>query len=427
MELIKNPNRLEWARLMERPVERQPGVKKSVEQINRTVCEQGDEALFRYTKKFDRVALDTFEVSNGAIQLAEQQVDDALKAAIQRAKSNIETFHQSQLREELPVETTRGVTCWRKNVPIEKVGLYVPAGSAPLFSTVLMLGIPAQIADCNEVVLCTPPQANGQVDPTILFTANLVGIDKIYKIGGSQAIAAMAVGTSTVPAVNKIFGPGNSYVTEAKKIAQQQGVAIDMPAGPSELLVMADKSSNPAFVAADLLSQAEHGPDSQVVVVGDDESVLERIIAEIQKQLDSLPRKEIAEKALDNSLVISMNSLDMCMEFSNKYAPEHLIIACDESEKLSNQVINAGSVFLGHYSPESAGDYASGTNHTLPTNGFTKSYSGVSVDSFIKKITFQQITPEGLQQIGPTVEQMAAGEQLVAHKNAVSIRLEAID
>lgn len=424
MELIKNPNRLEWVRLTERPVERQPGVKESVEQIIRTVREQGDEALFRYTKKFDRVALDTFEVSNGAIQSAEQQVDDALKAAIQHAKNNIEIFHQSQLRDEPPVETTRGVTCWRKNVPIGKVGLYVPAGSAPLFSTVLMLGIPAQISGCNEVILCTPPQADGQVDPVILYVAQLVGIDQIYKVGGAQAIGAMAVGTVTIPAVDKIFGPGNPYVTEAKKMAQQQGVAIDMPAGPSELLVVADKSSNPTFVAADLLSQAEHGPDSQVVLLSDDESVLEQTTTEIQKQVDGLPRKKIASQALEQSVAILMDSLDTCMEFSNRYAPEHLVIASDEYSKLAEQVVNAGSVFMGHYSPESAGDYASGTNHTLPTNGFAKSYSGVSVDSFMKKVTFQQITPEGLQQIGPTVERMAAGEQLMAHKNAVSVRLK---
>jgi histidinol dehydrogenase len=357
---------------------------------------------------------------------AEASVSDELKGAIQLAKVNIEKFQKAQINEESKLETTAGVTCWRKSVPIEKVGLYIPGGSAPLFSTVLMLGIPAQIAGCKEVVLCTPCDEKGKVNPAVLYTANLIGIDQIFKIGGAQAIAAMAFGTIEVPAVYKIFGPGNQYVTKAKELVQTRGVAIDMPAGPSELLVVADESCVPAFVAADLLSQAEHGEDSQVVLLSNAEKVIQDVIEEIELQTKELPRKGIVRKALRNSRFILCPTIDYCMKVSNQYAPEHLILAVENATEISGKVTSAGSVFIGNYSCESAGDYASGTNHTLPTNGFANSYSGVSLDSFLKKITFQKITQEGIQNIGQSIELMAEAEELMDHKNAVSFRLKSL-
>ncbi|MDP1744715.1 MAG: histidinol dehydrogenase, partial [Bacteroidota bacterium] len=349
-----------------------------------------------------------------------------LKAAIQLAKSNIEKFHAAQIETSGVIETTKGVNCWRESRAIEKVGIYIPGGSAPLFSTVLMLGIPAKLAGCKEIVLCTPPDKKGEIDPAILYTANLVGITSVYSIGGIQAIAAMAFGTQTVPKADKIFGPGNQYVTAAKQAAQQSGIAIDMPAGPSEVLIIADKSCNPSFVAADLLSQAEHGADSQVILLSDDEKVLDKITVELKNQLKALPRKEVAEKALKNSKAIILKNTQECIEFSNLYAPEHLILATVKAKKMIPEIINEGSVFLGNYSCESAGDYASGTNHTLPTNGYARSYSGVSLDSFVKKITFQELSREGIQNIGPAIELMAEAEQLFAHKNAVTLRLKSL-
>jgi histidinol dehydrogenase len=412
--------------LVSRPVKNKAGLNNTIRSIISNVKQRGDEALLKYTKELDGVSLETFKVSHREIKDAKNDVDDELKSAIQLAKSNISTFHKSQLTEEKAVETMKGVRCWRKSVPIEKVGLYIPAGSAPLFSTVLMLGIPAKLAGCKEIVLCTPPQKNRQIDPAILYTADLVGISTIYKVGGAQAIAAMAYGTETIPKVYKIFGPGNSYVTKAKEFVQQSGVAIDMPAGPSELLIIADDTCNPKFVASDLLSQAEHGTDSQVVLLSNCEEVIGKVIAEVKKQLDCLPRKEIAKKALENSFAVILNSVTECMDFSNCYAPEHLIIAVNERRKIIAKITNAGSVFIGNYSCEGVGDYASGTNHTLPTNGFAKSYSGVSVDSFMKKITFQEITAEGIQNVGPAVERMAEAEGLFAHKNAITLRLKEI-
>jgi histidinol dehydrogenase len=350
-----------------------------------------------------------------------------LKKAIALAKSNIEIFHSVQIKEDIPIETSTGVKCWRKSVPIEKVGLYVPGGSAPLFSTVLMLGIPAKIAGCKEIILCMPPDKNGDVNPVTLYIANLVGITNIFKIGGAQAIAAMAFGTETIPKVMKIFGPGNQYVTKAKEFVTMTGTAIDMPAGPSEVLVIADSMANPQFVASDLLSQAEHGADSQVIMLTDCESLTKEVAAAIETQLKELPREQIASNALDNSMMIVLKSLDDCMEFSNMYAPEHLILNTVNYSELSKKILSAGSVFLGGFSCESAGDYASGTNHTLPTNGFAKSYSGVSTDSFCKTISFQEITSEGLTVIGPAIETMAEAESLIAHKNAVSIRLKSFN
>jgi histidinol dehydrogenase len=355
------------------------------------------------------------------------QTPKPLKAAINIAYNNIKAFHMAQQRSEATVETMPGVRCWRKSVAIEKVGLYIPGGTAPLFSTILMLGIPAQIAGCKEIVLCTPPNKNKTIDPVILYTAELVGITKIYTVGGAQAIAAMACGTESIPQVYKIFGPGNQYVTNAKECIQQRGVAIDMPAGPSELLVIADDTCNPAFVASDLLSQAEHGTDSQVVLLSDSEKIIEACLREVVQQTEQLERKKTAIEALKNSKAISLESMQQCIEFSNRYAPEHLIIASKEANELSEEVVNAGSVFLGNYSCESAGDYASGTNHTLPTNGYAKNYSGVSLDSFVKKITYQEINKQGIQNLGKTIEIMAEAEKLTAHKNAVTLRLKDIE
>ena len=427
MKVYKNPITSTWEELMKRPQLEKEELNTLVGLILSKVKKNQDKALFKYTEEFDNATLDTLEVSSSEINIAASSVSESLKGAIEIAHQNIATFHASQKVEEQIVETTKGVRCWRQSVGIEKVGLYIPGGTAPLFSSILMLGIPAKIAECKEVILCTPPDKNGAINPAILYTAKLVGIDKIYKVGGAQAIAAMAYGTETIPQVYKIFGPGNQFVTKAKEFIQQDGVAIDMPAGPSELMVIADASANPAFIASDLLSQAEHGPDSQVLLLSDNESIIEETLLELEKQLKELPRKEIATKALQNSKAVLLNSLNECIDFSNSYAPEHLIIASEEASNYCDQIANAGSVFLGNYSCESAGDYASGTNHTLPTNGFAKNYSGVSLESFQKKITFQELSPQGLKNIGPAIELMAEAEGLAAHKNAVSIRLKAMN
>ena len=423
IDLIKYPQRETWHQLVERPTKNAAELDDIVIDIMANVKQDGDKALLSYTEKIDNVSLTDIKVSQKEIEAAESVIDPELKAAISLAKDNIEKFHRSQLVVEPVVETIKGVRCWRKNIPIERVGLYIPGGSAPLFSTVLMLGIPAILSGCKEIILCTPPDQNGGINPLILYTAKVVGISKIYKAGGAQAIAGMAYGTESIPKVDKIFGPGNQYVTKAKELAQRSGVSIDMPAGPSELLIIADKTCNPRFVAADLLSQAEHGPDSQVILLSDDEDVAQEISAELAEQLPQLPRKTIAERALTGSVLIVLNSLEECMDFSNLYAPEHLILTTRRDEELADRIINAGSVFIGKYSCESAGDYASGTNHTLPTNGYARNYSGVSTDSFVKKVTFQELTAEGLQSMGPAIELMAEAESLYAHKNAVTIRL----
>jgi histidinol dehydrogenase len=427
MKTYKNPNQKKWAELIKRPAINQLQLSKTVEEIIQDVSDNGDEALFKYTQRFDGVTLSKLEVREKEIENSIAQTPQSLKAAINIAYNNIKAFHMAQQRSEATVETMPGVRCWRKSVAIEKVGLYIPGGTAPLFSTILMLGIPAQIAGCKEIVLCTPPNKNKTIDPVILYTAKLVGITKIYTVGGAQAIAAMACGTESIPQVYKIFGPGNQYVTNAKECIQQRGVAIDMPAGPSELLVIADDTCNPAFVASDLLSQAEHGTDSQVVLLSDSEKIIEACLREVVQQTEQLERKKTAIEALKNSKAISLESMQQCIEFSNRYAPEHLIIASEEANKLAEEVVNAGSVFLGNYSCESAGDYASGTNHTLPTNGYAKNYSGVSLDSFVKKITYQEINKQGIQNLGKTIEIMAEAEKLTAHKNAVTLRLKDIE
>ena len=397
-----------------------------VQQVFTEIKQNGDAAVAKYTQLFDGVSLSSFEVTAEEMQDATAVVPDELKLAIQLAKGNIEKFHAAQNEERQIIETMQGVTCWRESRAIEKVGIYIPGGSAPLFSTVLMLAVPAAIAGCTEIVLCTPPDKQGKINPVILYTAQLAGVSKIYKVGGIQAIGAMAFGTQSIPKVDKIFGPGNQYVTAAKQAAFAAGVAIDLPAGPSELLVIADTTANAAFVAADLLSQAEHGGDSQVVLVTTNEDFGNSVLAEINAQVAALPREGVAQKALDHSRIIVLPDTSNCIEFSNGYAPEHLIIATADADALAEKVTNAGSVFIGNYSCESAGDYASGTNHTLPTNGYARSYSGVSLDSFVKKITFQKITAQGLQNIGPAIEAMAAAEQLQAHKNAVTIRLKSL-
>ena len=427
MKTYKNPNQKKWAELIKRPVINQLQLSKTVEEIIQDVSDNGDEALLKYTQRFDGVTLSKLEVREKEIENSIAQTPQSLKAAINIAYNNIKAFHMAQQRSEATVETMPGVRCWRKSVAIEKVGLYIPGGTAPLFSTILMLGIPAQIAGCKEIVLCTPPNKNKTIDPVILYTAKLVGITKIYTVGGAQAIAAMACGTESIPQVYKIFGPGNQYVTNAKECIQQRGVAIDMPAGPSELLVIADDTCNPAFVASDLLSQVEHGTDSQVVLLSDSEKIIEACLREVVQQTEQLERKKTAIEALKNSKAISLESMQQCIEFSNRYAPEHLIIASEEANELAEEVVNAGSVFLGNYSCESAGDYASGTNHTLPTNGYAKNYSGVSLDSFVKKITYQEINKQGIQNLGKTIEIMAEAEKLTAHKNAVTLRLKDIE
>jgi histidinol dehydrogenase len=426
MKQYKNPSKSEWADLSKRPVLSAKNLEELVQEIINEVRRNGDVALRDFAQKFDNVALNNIQVNEAEIESASLEISDELKKAISVASANIRKFHESQKNVEPIVETMKGVTCWRKSVPIENVGLYIPGGSAPLFSTILMLGIPAQIAGCKKMILCTPCNENEKINPAILYTASTLGISEIYKIGGAQAIAAMTFGTESVPKVDKIFGPGNQYVTKAKEVVQKTGVAIDLPAGPSEVLVIADKNCDPDFVASDLLSQAEHGSDSQVVLVTNDDSLPEKVRHSINQQLKMLPRENIAEKTLEKSFVVVLNSVDKCFEFSNVYAPEHLIVAVDQAENYIDKIQNAGSVFLGNYTCESAGDYASGTNHTLPTNGYARSYSGVSLDSFVKKVTFQNITKEGLQNIGETIETMAEAEQLTAHKNAVSIRLKKI-
>ena len=387
------------------------------------VKEEGDRAVLDYEEKFDKVVLSSLAVSEEEQQEAENLVSEDLKAAIRLAKQNIETFHAAQRFEGKKVQTQPGVTCWQKAVAIEKVGLYIPGGTAPLFSTVLMLAVPARIAGCKEIVLCTPPGRDGKVHPAVLFAAKVAGVNRIFKAGGIQAIAAMAYGTESVPKVYKIFGPGNQYVTAAKQLVSLRDVAIDMPAGPSEVEVLADETANPIFVAADLLSQAEHGVDSQAILITTSVELQQAVKVEVERQLALLPRKEIAEKSLANSKLIVVDSMEEAIELTNAYAPEHLIIETEDYLSVAERIVNAGSVFLGSLTPESAGDYASGTNHTLPTNGYAKAYSGVSLDSFIRKITFQEIKPEGLNIIGPAIELMAANEQLDAHKNAVSVRL----
>lgn len=424
MQVIKNPEKKDWKVLLQRPYVDNRSVLESVQQILNAVQQHGDEAVRSFTKKFDGVELQSFVADEKEIKEACDKLPTELKKAISQAQLNIEKFHRSQLQEIEVIETMPGVQCWRRNAGIEKVGLYVPGGTAPLFSTVLMLAIPAKLAGCKEIILCTPCNKDGQVHPAVLFSAQLVGVDKIYKIGGAQAIAAMAYGTETIDPVYKIFGPGNQYVTAAKQLVQMQGVAIDMPAGPSEVCVIADETSNPSFVAADLLSQAEHGVDSQVLLVSNKEEAITEIQNELEKQLQALPRKEIAEKALNNSKAIVISNIDEAIELVNEYASEHLIISCKDADVIAERITNAGSVFIGNYSPESVGDYASGTNHTLPTNGFARAYSGVSVDSFVKKITYQKLSREGLNKIYKTVISMAGAEGLDAHANAVKIRMK---
>ena len=423
MEIIQSPDKSKWEQLLKRPVADTVSLETAVANILKDVREHADDAVKRYSQLFDNISLGDIELSPLEMQEASSLVSDDLKIAIQQAKKNIEKFHKQQLRDEEAIETMPGVKCWRKSVAIDKVGLYIPGGTAPLFSTLLMLAIPATLAGCKEIVLCSPPAADGKLHAAIVYAAQLVGIKKIFKVGGVQAIAAMAYGTASIPQVYKIFGPGNQYVTCAKQLLQKEGIAIDMPAGPSEVAIYADPSANPVFVAADLLSQAEHGTDSQVLLVSSSVLIAERILSQVDQQLKDLPRKTIAEKSLSNSRAIIVKDEDEAMELLNLYAPEHLILACENPETLAGRVINAGSVFLGHYSPESAGDYASGTNHTLPTNGYARSYSGVSVDSFVKKITFQQLTKEGIKNISQTVIAMAEAEGLQAHANAVSVRL----
>jgi histidinol dehydrogenase len=424
MKTISNPAPAKWEKLARRPEIRPDKLRKMVNDVFRDIAKQGDRAVLKYSRKFDYPEQTSLSVEQSMIDKAADNLSQQLKQSIDLARQNIEKFHLSQREVPVVVETVPGVTCWRESRAIEKVGIYIPGGSAPLFSTVLMLAIPAKIAGCSEIVLCTPPDKFGNIHPAILYTAQLTGVTKIFAIGGMQAIGAMTFGTESVPKTDKIFGPGNQYVMAAKRYAQLQGVAIDMPAGPSEVLVIADESCNPSFVAADLLSQAEHGPDSQVMLVTDSKKTIKEILKEIDLQIALLPRQDIAAQALKNSRAILLNNLDECLAFSNLYAPEHLILAIENSAEWAKKVINAGSVFLGRYSCESLGDYASGTNHTLPTSGFAKAYSGVSLDSFVKKITFQQVTEGGICEIGPAVETMAEAEQLLAHKNAVTLRLK---
>ena len=426
MKLIKYPDRSQWNEILKRPVLETENLFDTVRNIINRVRAGGDRVVMEYEAVFDKAELTSLAVTSAEIEEAEKEVPIELKAAIYLAKRNIETFHSAQRFEGKKVDTMEGVTCWQKAVAIEKVGLYIPGGTAPLFSTVLMLAIPAKIAGCKEIVLCTPPDKNGKVHPAILFAARLAGVSKIFKAGGVQAIAAMAYGTESIPKVYKIFGPGNQYVTAAKQLVSLRDVAIDMPAGPSEVEVLADESANPVFVAADLLSQAEHGVDSQAMLVTTSEKLQTEVVYEVERQLGYLTRRDIAEKSLANSKLILVKDMDEALELTNAYAPEHLIIETKNYMEVSGRIINAGSVFLGAFSPESAGDYASGTNHTLPTNGYAKAYSGVNLDSFIRKITFQEILPDGMAAIGPAIEVMAANEHLDAHKNAVTVRLKEI-
>ena len=423
MKQYINPSSKEWAHLLERPNASSSDLEVVVEEVFEQVKEKGDKAIKEYTQKFDKVSIQHISVTKIEIQLAENNVADKLKEAIQRAKQNIEVFHSAQKTSEIRIETEPGVNCWQEKKAIEKVGLYIPGGSAPLFSTILMLAVPAKIAGCNEIILCTPPDNSGNIPAVVLYTANLCGITSIFKVGGIQAIAGMTFGTESIPGVYKIFGPGNQYVTAAKQWATRFNVSIDMPAGPSELLVVADDSADPDFIAADLLSQAEHGPDSQVILVTTEAEMLNKVTVAVTNQLKRLPRKAIAEIALKNSKMICFSNDNNSIRFINDYGPEHYIICVKNEDLYVSGIRNAGSVFIGNYTPESAGDYASGTNHTLPTNGYSKQYSGVNLDSFLKAITFQRITKEGIQSLGNTIELMAAAEGLEAHKNAVRIRL----
>jgi len=424
MQITENPARRLWKELMTRPVYHNGGLDEAVKKILADIKTRGDEAVNEYALQFDKVGFRNPLVSTSDLDKAEGQLDDKLKKAIIQAKQNITVFHQNQMISEPYIETGPGIKCWRRSVAIEKIGLYIPGGTAPLFSTMLMLGIPATLAGCEEVIICTPPQKDGTIHPAILYSAKLMGIRKIFKVGGVQAIGAMAYGTETIPAVYKIFGPGNQYVTHAKKLIQQEGVAIDMPAGPSELAVYADDTAVPAYVAADLLSQCEHGSDSQVLLVTDNRNFAEKVNISLKQQIEKLPRKSIALNALENSKIILITDRAVAMDYLNAYAPEHLILVCANAEEMADSVRNAGSVFIGNFAPESAGDYASGTNHTLPTNGYAKAYSGVSIDSFVKKISFQQLTREGLQSIGHTIIEMATAEGLDAHAKAVEIRFK---
>lgn len=429
MEVVKYPSRNDWAALVERPALDVTTLFDTVRTVLEDVRTGGDAAVIRYEEKFDKIDPSTFQtlqVSEQEMMEAHELVGEDLKKAIRKAKQNIETFHASQSFTGEKVQTSLGVTCWQKAVAIEKVGLYIPGGTAPLFSTVLMLAVPARIAGCKEIVLCTPPNKEGKIHPAILFAAEVAGVRKVYKIGGIQAIAAMAYGTESVPKVYKIFGPGNQYVTAAKQLVSLKEVAIDMPAGPSEVEVIADGSANPDFIAADFLSQAEHGADSQAILVTASESIIAKVVYAIEKQLKKLPRQQITQKALLHSRIILLRNRKEVVDFTNLYAPEHLIIQTSDYAEIAGQIENAGSVFMGPYTPESAGDYASGTNHTLPTNGYARAYSGVNLDSFIKKITFQEITADGIRGLGPVIQVMAANEQLEAHRNAVTIRLKTL-
>jgi histidinol dehydrogenase len=424
MKVVNEPSKNTWTELCQRPQMELSFLDSAVRNILNRVRKSGDTALRELTLQFDKIKLGNILVSKEEVETAKSTLSPELKSAIRAAATNIEKFHRAQSRDVTVVETTEGVRCWRKPVPIEHVGIYIPGGSAPLFSTVLMLGIPAKIAGCTEVVLCTPPDKSGNINPAILFAADLVGATKICKVGGAQAIAALAYGTESIPSVSKIFGPGNQYVTKAKQLVTEDGIAIDMPAGPSEVLVYADASCDPRFVAADLLSQAEHGEDSQVMLILTNEKLVASIQNEIDEQLGNLPRKRIASRSLANSRVVVFTKTTDAIDFINEYAPEHLILNVLNDEAIADQIRNAGSVFLGNYSPEAVGDYASGTNHTLPTNGFAKAYAGVSLESFMKYITFQRVTEKGIQNIGPVVEIMAEAEELMGHKRAISVRLE---
>lgn len=427
MKTFLNPGRQEWKALTQRPQLELEFLDSAVKNILGRVQKSGDQALYELTKLYDKVEISSLQVSEKEIKEAETKISPELKKAIDTAAKNIEKFHTDQKRTTRIVETMPGVTCWRKYVPISKVGIYIPGGSAPLFSTVLMLTIPARIAGCSEITLCSPADASGKLNHAILYAAKLNGVTNIFKVGGAQAIGAMAYGTESIPQVYKIFGPGNQFVTKAKQLVNNEGIAIDLPAGPSEVLVLADESANAAFVAADLLSQAEHGEDSQVMLVTTNANLLAKVQAEIQKQIVTLPRKSTAENALQNSRGIYFDSLSSAIDFTNEYAPEHLIINASEADEMAEKIINAGSVFIGNYSPEAVGDYASGTNHTLPTNGYAKAFAGVSVDSFMKSITYQKLTEQGLRNVGPIVEVMAEAEGLEAHKRAISVRLQELN
>lgn len=427
MKIIENPKKEDWSALLQRPTQSIEDIENTVNQIFQDVRQNGDFAVSKYTSMFDGVELEDSVVSNEEIEKATNAIPKELKTAINQAKHNIESFHKAQKTPKVGVETTKGVLCWQEKRPIEKIGLYIPGGTAPLFSTVLMLAVPAQIAGCKDIVLCSPPNKEGNIANEILYAAQLCGVTKIIKVGGIQAIAGLTFGTESIPKVYKIFGPGNQFVTVAKQISTKFGIAIDMPAGPSELLVVADDSANASYMASDLLSQAEHGADSQVILVSDSQKFIDNVSSEIENQLLGLPRKKIAQKALQNSKAFLIENVNEALEFINEYAPEHLIISTSNNAFFVDNIINAGSVFIGNYTPESAGDYASGTNHTLPTNGFSKVYSGVNLDSFTKNMTFQKITKKGLLNIGKTIELMAEAEGLQAHKNAVSIRLKDLE